>query len=80
MRNGRAYYNRYYVAGPPPVTTWNKTALKDVNNLTLNAYYQITPMIGAFVNANNLLNSQWDEYLGMGAQKTGVIAGVNLVF
>lgn len=80
LRNGRAYYNRYYVAGPPPVTTWNKTALKDVNNLTLNAYYQITPMIGAFVNANNLLNSQWDEYLGMGAQKTGVIAGVNLVF
>ena len=80
LRNGRAYHNKYFVAGPPAVTSWTKTELKDVNNLSLNAYYQITPMIGAFVNANNLLNSQWDEYLGMGAQKTGVMVGVNLVF
>ena len=80
LRNGRAYYNKNSIDGPPTVVTWSKTELNDVNNLSLNAYYQITPMIGAFVNANNLLNSQWDEYLGMGAQKTGVLVGINLVF
>ncbi len=80
LRNGRAYYNKYSIDGPPTVVTWSKTELNDVNNLSLNAYYQITPTIGAFINANNLLNSQWDEYLGMGAQKTGVLAGINLVF
>lgn len=80
LRNGRTYYNRYYIAGPPPVTTWRETELKDVNNLSLNAYYQVTSNVGVFVNANNLLNSQWDDFLGMGAQKTSAVAGVNITF
>lgn len=80
LHKGRAYYNRYFVPGPPPVTTWHKTELENINNLSLNANYQVTDKLGVFVNANNLLNKQWDDFLGMGAQKISAIAGINLVF
>ena len=75
LRNNRAYYT-------PLVTddSWSTTKLNSVNNLSLNAYYQVNKSLGAFVNASNLLNHQWDLFYGMGAQKINILAGVNFVF
>ncbi len=80
MRSKRAYYSRYEVVGAPPVVTWRKTDLKDVCNLSLQASYKIDKMFTVFVHGNNLLNMQWDEYIGMGAQKMSAMAGVNILF
>lgn len=80
LRNGRAYYSRYEMAGPPPVISWKKTELDDVNNLSLEAYYQVNKTVGVFVHASNLLNSEWDDFVGMGAQKINALAGVNILF
>lgn len=75
LRNNRAYYT-------PLVTddSWSTTKLNSVNNLSLNAYYQVNKSLGAFVNASNLLNHQWDLFYGIGAQKINILAGVNFVF
>lgn len=80
LRNGRKCYSYHGLVGTPAVHSWGETSLDDVNNLSLNANYQVNKTLSVFVNANNLLNQQWDNYLGMGAQKINALAGVNLVF
>lgn len=79
MRNNRNYYT-------PSASlydnefSWTKTKLNNVNNLSLNTYYQVNQTIGVFVNVSNLLNKQWDIFYGMGAQKINALAGANIVF
>lgn len=52
----------------------------EVSNLRLGASYQISDMIGVFVDGGNLLNKKWDAYYGMGAQQLNLMGGVSLVF
>ena len=72
-RGNRCYYSN---SGKE----WTTTTLGDVNNLSLDASYQLNKTIGFFVNASNLLNQQWDEFVGIGAQKISVLGGVSLLF
>lgn len=80
LRNGRKCYSYHGMVGSPAVHSWGETKLDDVNNLSLFANYQVNKTFSVFVNASNLLNQQWDNYLGMGAQKINALAGVNLTF
>lgn len=75
-RGNRSYYNYIGATG----NEWNTTTLNDINNLNLHASYQFNKTIGFFIHASNLLNKQWDEFVGIGAQKISVLGGVNLVF
>lgn len=88
LRTGRQYHSYYGEVGTPPIEIWYDTptqnstlnTLKNVNNLSMTASYQINKTIGVFINSTNLLNQQWDEFVGMGAQKINVLGGVNLQF
>lgn len=80
LRNGRKCYSYHGLIGSPAVHSWGETKLNDVNNLNLFANYQVNKNFSVFVNASNLLNQQWDNYLGMGAQKINTLAGVNFIF
>lgn len=88
LRIGRKYYSYYGEVGTPPIEAWYDTpeeistlnTLKNINNLSLTATYQINKTFGVFLNSSNLLNQQWDEFVGMGAQKINALAGVNIMF
>ena len=54
--------------------------LSDVLNLRAGASYRFDKTLTLWVQASNLLNKQWDETLGMGAQKLGFMGGLQLVF
>lgn len=58
----------------------SKVSLGNVNNLKLGAKYQLNDGFAVFLQANNLLNKQWDLVCGMGEQKLNIFAGVNLNF
>ncbi|MBO4815190.1 MAG: TonB-dependent receptor [Muribaculaceae bacterium] len=55
-------------------------SLSDVVNLRAGASYRFDKTLTLWVQASNLLNKQWDETLGMGAQKLGFMGGLQLVF
>lgn len=80
LRANRCYYNCYGSIGTPPIESWGKEELDNVNRLSLDASYQINKTVGVFVNANNLLNQKWDEFVGMGVQQINALAGVNIMF
>lgn len=80
LRSGRKCYSYYGIVGEPPVVSWGETNLNNVSNLSAQVNYQVNKNISAFVNAGNLLNKQWDEYYGMGAQRINVLAGVSVLF
>lgn len=79
-RSGRKCYSYYGMIGVPAVISWGVNELKNVSNLRVKANYRVNKSISAFVNAENLLNKQWDEYYGMGVQKVNVLAGVDILF
>ena len=79
LRNNRAYYTPSQSIFEKD-HLWTKTKLQSINNLSLNAYYQVNQTVGIFVNASNLLNKKWDIFYGMGAQKINALAGINFVF
>lgn len=54
--------------------------LGNMSSLSLGASYQVTDMIGVFVEGNNLLNKKYDDYFGMSAQQLNVLGGVSVVF
>ena len=80
LRTNRCYYNYYGAIGTPPIESWSKTELDNVNNLSLNASYRINKTFGVFVHASNLLNQKWDKFVGIGVQKINALAGVNILF
>ena len=80
LRANRCYYNYYGSIGTPPIESWGREELDNVNRLSLDASYQINKTVGVFVNANNLLNQKWDEFVGMGVQQINALAGVNIMF
>lgn len=80
LRANRCYYNNYGSIGTPPIESWGKTELDNINNLSLDASYRINKTFGVFIHASNLLNQQWDEFVGIGAQKINVLAGVSVQF
>ncbi|MFI3240256.1 MAG: hypothetical protein R3Y22_06680 [Bacteroidales bacterium] len=54
--------------------------LGDMNNLYLNASYDINNKFSIYTNISNILYQQWDNYYGMGAQKLGAVVGVSILF
>lgn len=80
LRSGRKCYSNYGMVGEPAVHSWGETELKNIGNLSAQVSYRVNKNISTFVNAGNLLNKQWDEYYGMGAQKINVLAGVGILF
>ncbi len=81
LRAKRANYSYYiYNLTPPATESWAKTALGDVNLLNVGAYYQINDTFGAFIQANNILNKNWDNFYGMSAQKFNALGGISILF
>lgn len=78
-RNNRAYYSKV-IDVEKDMNTFTRMKLDNVANVWVKACYKVSDKAGVWVNANNVLNKQWDEYAGMGAQKLNVMAGVNYVF
>ncbi len=63
------------------VDTYDSTLrLGNISNLNIGAHYAINDMIGVFVQGNNLLNREYDNYLGLYAQKLNVMGGITLNF
>ncbi len=64
----------------PPIYSNDKYDLGNANMLSFGANYKITPQISVFAQLNNILNKQWDEYAGYGAQKFNALGGVSFIF
>ena len=78
-RNNRAYYSEVLDVNED-IRTFSRMKLGNVANVWVNAYYRLNDKTGVWVNANNVLNKQWDDCVGMGAQKLNAMAGVTYVF
>lgn len=83
LRGGRKVWDTVYPNLPVStdgIPLWVGYELKNVNNLKFNAHYQITDMIGAFVNVENLLGKKWEYVQNYAAQKFNAMGGVTLKF
>lgn len=78
MRGKRAMWSHQITADGHD--NWYKVELDDAMNLKLGASYRLLDNLSLFVNANNLMNKQWDVLLGQGAQKLSVMGGASITF
>lgn len=78
MRGNRAVYGFQNAANEKEY--WEKTELDNVMNLKVGASYRIMPNLTVFIDANNLMNKQWDILPGFGAQKLSIMGGAGITF
>ena len=84
-RGGRYNVNDYFYVPSGfhiynEITSRGTCDLSNVLNLRAGASYRFDKALTLWVQANNLLNKQWDVTMGMGAQKLGFMGGLQLVF
>ncbi|MGN0214752.1 MAG: hypothetical protein ACI4AH_08115 [Muribaculaceae bacterium] len=77
MRGNRAMWGHQIVEGHD---FWEETPLDNAMNLKVGASYRLLDYLTLFVNANNLMNKQWDVLYGQGAQKLNVMGGASITF
>ena len=77
MRGNRSMWGYQIVDGKD---YWEQTPLENAMNLKAGASYRLLDNLTLFVDANNLLNKQWDVFCGQGAQKLSVMGGASITF
>lgn len=77
MRGNRSMWGYQIVDGKD---YWEQTPLENAMNLKAGASYRLLDNLTLFVDANNLLNKQWDVFCGQGAQKLSVMGGAGITF
>ena len=78
MRGNRAIYGTQIQNNGEDY--WEAYKLNNVMNLKLGASYRVMPNLTVFVNAENLMNKQWDWFIGHGAQKLNIMGGAGITF
>ena len=77
MRGNRSMWGYQIVDGKD---YWEQTPLENAMNLKVGASYRLLDNLTLFVDANNLMNKQWDVLYGQGAQKLNVMGGASITF
>ena len=54
--------------------------MNDIVDLKLGATYRFDKSLAVWAQAHNLLNKRWDLFYGMGTQRIGIMAGVQVTF
>ena len=75
MRGNRSMWGYQIVDGKD---YWEQTPLENAMNLKVGASYRLLDNLTLFVDANNLMNKQWDVLYGQGAQKLSVMGGASI--
>ena len=78
MRGNRAIYGTQIQNNGEDY--WEAYKLNNVMNLKLGASYRVMSNLTVFVNAENLMNKQWDWFIGHGAQKLNIMGGAGITF